>query len=94
MKAHPRGLVLVCRDADVLENVATEVKNIDPSLSILAVPTDISSATSVNQLMLRIDEKFGHVDVLVNNTDPDLSMGPVVAISAEMWVRLLSITLL
>lgn len=87
MKAHPRGLVLVCRDAGVLNTVVAEVENIDPSLSILGVPTDVSSATSVNQLMLRINEKFGHVDVLVNNTDPDLSMGPVVAISAEMWWR-------
>jgi NAD(P)-dependent dehydrogenase (short-subunit alcohol dehydrogenase family) len=87
VKARPRGLVPVCRDANVLNAVVTEVEKIDSSLAILAVPTDISSATSVNQLMLRINEKFGHVDVLVNNTDPDLSMGPVVAINAEMWWR-------
>ena len=85
MNARPAGLVLVCKDADILSDVVIEVENIDPSLTILAVATDVSSATSVHQLMLRIGETFGRADVLVNNTDPGLSMGPVVAVSAETW---------
>ena len=59
----------------------------DPSLKTATVPTDISSATSVHRLMLVAQEQFGHADILVNNADAELSTGPVVAMSPEMWWR-------
>ena len=59
----------------------------DPLLKTITVPTDISSATSVQLLMRLAQEQFGHADILVNNADVELSVGPVVAISPEMWWR-------
>lgn len=85
VKARPRGLVLVTRDPEILSDAVQEIERTDPSIETLAVPTDISSATSVCQLMASVQDRFGHADVLINAANPEDALGPVVIVKPETW---------
>ena len=47
--------------------VADEVAAMDTGSRALVVPTDVTQASSVNAMVVRAEEEFGGVDVLVNN---------------------------
>ncbi len=59
-------VVLAARSEKKLEDVQAEIKEITKE-SPLAVRCDISSEEDVARMAARIKEKYGHVDVLINN---------------------------
>ena len=52
-------------EVETLERVAASLRT--QGVEVLAVPTDVASAESVDQLAQRTLERFGRVDVLCNN---------------------------
>jgi len=60
-------LVLAARRLEILMYVDDEIKRINPNLKSLIVKTDISEEKDVVNLFRIAIEKFGKVDVLVNN---------------------------
>lgn len=58
-------VVLAARRQDALEAQAQAIRRAGGEA--LAVPTDVAKATEVTQLVDRVMEAFGRVDVLVNN---------------------------
>lgn len=58
-------VVLAARSADQLEQVAAKITAAGGSA--LAVPTDLTSKASVDALVKTTAERFGRIDVLVNN---------------------------
>jgi dehydrogenase/reductase SDR family protein 7B len=74
-------VVLAARSVDKLNDVAAQCSEM--GVSALAVPCDVSSESDCKALMEKTTEKFGRIDVLVNNagismrsvlasTDPDV----------------------
>jgi NAD(P)-dependent dehydrogenase (short-subunit alcohol dehydrogenase family) len=63
----PQGprLVLAARDAGALEEVAAECR--PAGAETLVVPTDVADEPACRALVERVVERFGAVDVLVNN---------------------------
>lgn len=59
------SVVLVSRDKDKLEEVAKELSQYQTQILVCAC--DISQKDQVNQMSKQVLEKFGTVDVLVNN---------------------------
>ena len=59
------NLVLVARRAGVLTRVATEAGN--RGVETLIVPTDVTKATEVKSCFNKALEKFGTIDIVVNN---------------------------
>src|SRR5258707_3442615 len=58
-------VVLAARRAEELKVLADEI---DPSgKRVLVVPTDVSSKSEIDHLMEAAVQRFGHIDVLVNN---------------------------
>jgi NAD(P)-dependent dehydrogenase (short-subunit alcohol dehydrogenase family) len=62
---HGAQVILAARRA---EELAAQVRAItDAGHRALAIPTDITDATQIAQLVEQTIEQFGHIDVLVNN---------------------------
>ena len=59
------ALVLAARNADQLEAVAAECLTL--GAQALAVPTDVSVRIQCRRLVITAVERFGRIDVLVNN---------------------------
>lgn len=68
-------LVLAARSADRLDDVAKKV--VDLGRKAVAVPTDITDADQVSNLVSAAQEAYGKVDVLVNNAFRVPSMKPL-----------------
>ncbi|KAH6670068.1 putative oxidoreductase ucpA [Halenospora varia] len=83
-KAGAKGLVLVARGADALEEVKKEVLGINPNVEVLTVSADLKSAESVAALWEKVKEKFGKADVLVNNAG-SLKAGTIVDTPVDVW---------
>lgn len=59
------AVVLAARRADALQNLATQCEN--RGGRALAVPTDVTDEGAVQELARRAVERFGRIDVWVNN---------------------------
>jgi short-subunit dehydrogenase len=73
-------LVLAARNQEKLEAVATECRK--AGAEVLLVPTDLAQLEQVKALTRAALDRFGRVDVLVNNAGYG-QMGPVELISPE-----------
>lgn len=75
-------LVLAARHPDRLEAVAQEVQRLDRSA--LAVPTDVRDPNQVNTLAQKALDRYGTIEVLVNNAGIYIS-GPAEQFSLDDW---------
>ncbi|KAH8657005.1 putative oxidoreductase ucpA [Tricladium varicosporioides] len=83
-KAGAKGLVLVARGANTLEEVKIEVLAINPNIEVLTVSADLKSAESIAALWEKVREKFGKADVLINNAG-SLTAGTIVDTPIDIW---------
>lgn len=58
-------VVISARRVEPLETVATKIK--EAGGEVLAVPTDVSKVADVENLVAKTIEKFGQLDILINN---------------------------
>ncbi|MCG3119009.1 MAG: 3-oxoacyl-[acyl-carrier-protein] reductase FabG [bacterium] len=58
-------LAICARQAEQLENAAKEMRA--KNIEVLALPLDVTRADHVEQLVQQTKEKFGKIDILVNN---------------------------
>jgi short-subunit dehydrogenase len=84
-------LVLAARSQDKLQHVAD--RSSKAGAEVLIVPTDMSQSEQVNALAKAAIERFGRVDVLVNNAGYG-QMGPVELIPLEAVKRQFQVNLL
>jgi 2-hydroxycyclohexanecarboxyl-CoA dehydrogenase len=75
--------------SDVNEATATETAG---AVGGVAVPADVTDPTSVTAMVTRARERFGRIDVLVNNAGWDKA-GPFVDSDPADWDRLIAINL-
>lgn len=59
------GAHLAIADIEPLDQVEGELRGMEAE--VLAVPTDVTNEDQVRALMQRVADRFGHIDVLVNN---------------------------
>ena len=85
------NLVLNSRNADSLDPVAQEAEG--AGVEVLAIPGDVSRSTHVEMLVSAAVERFGRIDVLVNNAG---LLGPRVLIEEypeDEWRKVLEANL-
>jgi NAD(P)-dependent dehydrogenase (short-subunit alcohol dehydrogenase family) len=78
--------------ADIKEPVETLATVWDMGAESVAVVGDIASEAYVNGLVRRVRERFGRVDVLVNNAGVSL-LTPAEETSLEQWRRVMEVNL-
>ena len=84
-------LVLNSRDADSLDPVAGEAEG--TGAEVLAFPGDVSRSTLVEKLVEAAVERFGRIDVLVNNAGLLGPRVPIVEYPEDEWRRVLDANL-
>ncbi|CAH1669505.1 MULTISPECIES: SDR family oxidoreductase [unclassified Chelatococcus] len=60
---------------------------------LLAVPTDVSDAVSVNALFEIVKERFGRLDVLFNNAGVNAPGIPLEELTVEQWQNVVDVNL-
>ena len=80
-------LVLAARDAKELEAAAVEVRA-EGAPDVLAIPTDVTIAGQAQALIAKTIERFGRIDVLVNNAGV-MIVGPVAAMTEADYRHLM-----
>lgn len=75
-------LILAARRAEPLETVVQEVEQL--GCSALAIPADVKEPEQVKALVQKALDRYGSVDVLINNAGIYVS-GPVEEFSLEDW---------
>ena len=84
------AVVVASRRLSVLEKVAEEVTVLGKRS--LAVQTDISRKTDVDNLVQRVMDEFGVIDILVNNA-AILTTTPLLELSEDDWDKNIDINL-
>jgi NAD(P)-dependent dehydrogenase (short-subunit alcohol dehydrogenase family) len=84
-------VVLAARTRETLEQVAVELRvgGVSNPDSILAVPTDVTDADAVKQLIQRTLDVYQHVDILINNAGIGY-FGPVIDFEPDDWDTVLN----
>ena len=82
-------LVLAARSADKLEAVA---QSLPASAETLAVPTDMTNQAQVRALIDAACERFGRVDLLINNAG-QAAVGSVATINLEHYRQIIELNL-
>ena len=80
-------VVLAARTREALEQVAADLKK--GGADALSVPTDVTDADAVQQLIQRTLDVYGGVDILVNNAGVGY-FGPVVDFAPDDWDTVLN----
>src|SRR6185369_2677028 len=73
-------LVICARDEQELEQARLDLENF--GVDVMTVPCDVTDRQSVQQMMAAVTERFGAVDVLVNNAGV-IQVGPIEVMAAE-----------
>ncbi|HEY3765691.1 MAG TPA: SDR family oxidoreductase [Gaiellales bacterium] len=85
-------VVLYARRAELLEEVATTITT-ETSAETLAVPADVTDVTSLEEVVDRAIERFGRLDIVVNNAGGPPA-GDFESFADADWQRAYELTLL
>ncbi len=83
------ALVLAARNEANLETTAAETREI--GVETLVVPTDVSDASAVDAMAAVAVDRFGGVDVVVNNSGIGGPSGPLWELDLEGWEQTLAV---
>ena len=84
-------VVVASRNQENIETVAAEVSEL--GVESLAVVTDITKPDNVDRLIAKTVEKFGRLDVMVNNAGGGAQMKKAEDTPYDEWVRLIDFNL-
>ncbi len=79
---HGADLVLASRNKENCETVAEEVRKL--GRSVLTISCDVSNLSDIKSLMKQAVERFGKIDVLVNNAGANITK-PAIDVTEEDW---------
>ncbi len=90
LSTHGVNVVLAARSADMLAGIQKQISN--SGGSSIAIPTDVTSESSVQNLINETIVKFGTVDILINNAGVG-KFSNVVDMKTEEYDRMMDVNL-
>ena len=88
------SLILCARSEELLETAAAELRALTaPAQTVHAVPADISKGGDVERVVQTALDRFGRIDILINNAGVYGPKGALDAIDWQDWVRAIEINL-
>jgi NAD(P)-dependent dehydrogenase (short-subunit alcohol dehydrogenase family) len=90
LAAEGASLVLAARTVPTLQQVEATLKS--QGTHVLAVPTDVTDEAQVEALFAKTMERFGRLDVLVNNSGA-FDGGPLDELTVEAWDHVIAVNL-
>lgn len=84
-------IVLAARNKEKLNQAADEI-NTEGNTNCLTVPTDVSRQEEVQALVQQAEERFGNVDIYVNNAGAMLS-APVTDGKTDEWDQMIDVNI-
>jgi 3-oxoacyl-[acyl-carrier protein] reductase len=95
LAAEGAGVVIAEIDGDAAQKTAEDLMEFGHDA--LGIRTDVADPNSVEEMVAKATEHFGHVDVLVNNAaifvSVPMSRKPIEEVSVEEWDRLMAVNL-
>jgi 3-oxoacyl-[acyl-carrier protein] reductase len=87
------GARVIIADLNLEKAEATAAEHRAAGHQVIALPLDLGDPTSIRDMVAEVIERFGQVDVLVNNAAffTALRIGPFETITAEEWDRVMTI---
>ena len=83
LAAEGANLVMCARSAEALDKTSREI-TANTGVKILAVPTDLTDSSAVENLLDRAHKEVGNIDILVTNTGGP-PPGPFESHSSDAW---------
>lgn len=81
-------LVLAARRVDRLESLVSDIENAGGSA--IAIATDVSKREDVEKLISHTHEKYGHIDVLINNAGI-MPVAPMELARVDAWDKMIDV---
>lgn len=87
------NVVAVDIEKEGIEETVSTIAEIEGAPDAVAIPTDITSEEENAEMVAMVEEKFGEVDVLVNNAGVRV-YGPVTDMGLEDWMKIVQVNLI
>jgi NAD(P)-dependent dehydrogenase (short-subunit alcohol dehydrogenase family) len=87
------GAAVAMADRSVSQLELTEKELRSRARNVLAIQTDVASEEQVQQMVARTLEKYGKIDILVNNSGITGPIAPVFEMKLEAWNETLAVNL-
>ena len=87
------AVVVAGRRPEPLDETAGLLRDVRPDAVVLAVPTDVTSASSVAALFSAAESAYDRVDVLFNNAGAGAPPVPVEDLTLEQWQAVVDVNL-
>jgi Dehydrogenases with different specificities (related to short-chain alcohol dehydrogenases) len=84
-------LAIASRKLPDLEKVAEEIRK--TGRKCMAIPTHVGRIEEINNLVKRVVDEFGKIDILVNNAATNPSMAPAIDIDDRAWDSVMNLNL-
>jgi NAD(P)-dependent dehydrogenase (short-subunit alcohol dehydrogenase family) len=89
--AEGAALALTARDAALLNETAESLKK--SGADVLAVPADVTDEKQVREVFRQAMDRFGRLDVLINNAGTFSGYAPIDEASVESWDWIMAVNL-
>ncbi|MGE3807103.1 MAG: SDR family oxidoreductase [Gemmataceae bacterium] len=90
LAAEGASICISARSVEALGRSADELATL--GVQVLAVPADITDEPQVKELFAKTVERFGRIDVLVNNAGA-FDGGPIENLTLETWEKVMAVNL-